>query len=40
MAKNARAFSSDGIFKLIQRWERYITALGDNVEKSNNISAE
>jgi hypothetical protein len=40
MAENDTVSSSDGIFKLIQRWDRYIIAVGGNVEKSDDTSVE
>jgi hypothetical protein len=33
-------FCGDGIFKLVPRWDKYINALGDNSEKSNDTSVE
>ena len=31
-------FYSDGIFKLVPRWDKYINVLGDNAEKNNDTS--
>ena len=31
-------FNSDGIFKLVPRWDKYINVPGDNAEKNNDTS--